>query len=623
MKRTWFNAWFFALLLCLFAADSFARGTPVKPPVEHGDAAMLASIPKGITTYVYSDSSTKPAGEVLNILALGQSNMYGTPGTNVIASMPLGLQNGTDQRLSKTWLTWYGKTGDGNHHHLHHAKPYAYSSTTQVWGPEVFGCWTLANQDYHTVITKAAIGGVPIESFMPGGAGWTLMTNNYSITLSEYAALGIPAPGAIDVLWWGQGEQLSSPAGNYYADLTNLIAQIKTQYSSPQMKVVFMGLNKRYAEGYESDAAFLKYVESNPGEAVYVYAKDLSVRGDLGEEALNVHYTGEGLKELGKRMANATIQLIESNDSFYTIDMGKVKVRESEVEGELSTEDLTVTGDISSPALNTINNDVFFSGDIRNTDLDGSGFGKSYYWQGAIRGTSSYDRSSVVLTSVDTVETFSTDSDLRLTEVRGYVFGTTSNPKHSSVRLLKTDDFNLEHGGIWTVEINPVRGGSPINPFKIYRCGATSSVLTSYGTPIMPTGENRIGWIATLSTNLTLMAGDVVQCATKGSFVVDINNNGAATFYIREYFDNSATLYTAATISTNAPLIVNGSTNLSARVVSTNAGISDFQNIIYTASDGLYFIPGDYTAYGFSIMLNLRYNDFEDFPSDFTPYPRP
>lgn len=235
--------------------------------------------------------------------------MHGAPGTFIEISMPDGLRYGTDPRLLKTWLTWYGKPGSSNSYHLHHVKPWAYPNPN-IWGPETFGGWSLANPDYHTVMTKATIGGVPIDTFLPGAAGWDLMTNNYAITESERLAEGIPDLGEVDVLWWGQGEQLSNPPGNYYNDLTNLISQIKNEFSSPNMKVVFMGLNKRYAATHESDVAFKTYVENNPDDAVYVYTKDLHVRGDSGYEPLNVHYSAKGLKELGYRMASATYYLL-------------------------------------------------------------------------------------------------------------------------------------------------------------------------------------------------------------------------------------------------------------------------------------------------------------------------
>lgn len=255
--------------------------------------------------------------EVLNILLLGQSNAHGAPGTFVEITMPDGLRTGEDPRLSKTWLTWYGKPEDGNNYHLHHLKPWAYPDPN-IWGPELFGGWSLANNYYHTVITKATIGGVPIDTFMPGNSGWNLMVSNYGITEAERVAEGIPDLGPIDVLWWGQGEQLSVPAGNYYNDLTNLIAQIKAEFNSPNMKVVFIGLNHRYDESHESDVAFRTYVEANPDDAIYVNTKDLHVRGDSGLEPLNVHYSAQGLKDLGYAMAEATRAVLSGGSNSVT-----------------------------------------------------------------------------------------------------------------------------------------------------------------------------------------------------------------------------------------------------------------------------------------------------------------
>lgn len=225
--------------------------------------------------------------------------------------MPDGLRYGTDPKLERAWLTWYGKLGDANAYHLHHVKPWAYPDPN-FWGPEVFGGWNLANPDSHLIITKATIGGASIDKFFPGNTGWDLMTENYAITQAERLAEGIPDIGPIDVLWWGQGEQLSIPAGNYYNDFTNLIAQIKAEFNSPDLKVVVMGLNKRFPSTHESDVAFHTYVADHPNDAVYVHTKDLHVRGDSGYEPENVHFSAKGLQELGYRMASATHFLLQS-----------------------------------------------------------------------------------------------------------------------------------------------------------------------------------------------------------------------------------------------------------------------------------------------------------------------
>ena len=565
---------------------------------------LSTAAPTGVKSYLYSEAE-QPAGSVLNILFLGQSNAHGSPGTSVIAPMPNGLQDGTDARLSKTWLTWYGKTGDANNYHLHPVKPWAYSPTTQIWGPEVFGGWALADQNFHTIITKATIGGVPIDNFLPGGSGWDLMTNNYAITLAEYSVEGIPAPGVIDVLWWGQGEQLNSPAGNYYNDLTNLIAQIKTEFSSPNMKVVFMGLNKRYASDHESDVAFRQYVEENPTDAYYVDTKALHVRGDSGLEGLDVHYSGLGLKELGYLMANATISLIDSDASKYTLDVGEIRADEMDITG------------FSIGATN-----VTFAKNLRLDSDDGSAWGHGYHWRGALRGSKSNDRSFSVIMDVNALETEGADSDLRLTHVQGYCYGTTYITKQSSVRLLNDNGLDISHGGVWTIELKPMKGGGPINPYQIYRLGSTGSVGTSYGTPIKPT-DNQMRWIATLNSALDLYAGDVVEVGSGGQhFIVDEDNGNTTTFIIREYYDTAATAYTAAPLDTATPVIVNGSTNATHSITSTNGNDADFRNQIYSASDGLYFIPEGDTGYAWEVFLNYTNPSFEDFPSGFQIHPR-
>lgn len=578
---------------------------------------------EGLNKYLYSDSATQPAGDVLNILLLGQSNAHGAPGTNVIASMPSGLQSGEDPRLTKAWLTWYGKPGDANNYRLHHVKPWSYSPTSQIWGPEVFGGWGLANQDYHTVITKATIGGVPIETFLPGGAGWDLMTNNYAITESERAAEGIPPLGAVDVLWWGQGEQLSSPTGNYYNDLTNLIAQIKTEFSSPDMKVVFMGLNKRYADGYESDAAFIQYVSENPDDSYYVATKDLHVRGDSGLEPLDVHYSGLGQKDLGYRMANGTIAMIEDDPTYYTLDVGKTRA----IEGEFEKDVILTNGGLYADEIHTT---VFNTYGDSNATVRGNatvtgfpdGMGESYHWKGYLRGTTPVDRNGVVLTSIEGLYTYGSDSDLHLMNFRGQVWGTSYLTQHSTVRLLKCDDFIKTHGGIWTISLAPTYGGGPIGPYQIYRLGSTGNHATSYGTPILTSDAQTARWQATVNETVTVSAGDVVQCGTNGvTVIVDEDNGGATTFYIRQYYDTDTAAYTAAPMDTTAPLIINGVTNATARITATNGNDADFRNMLYMASDGVWFLPESFTAYEYNIKVNYRDANREDLPPDFPPEP--
>ena len=80
-----------------------------------------------------------------------------------------------------------------------------------IWGPEVFGGWTLANPDYDVVMTKASFDGVTLNAFMPGNSGWNQIVDNYAITQAEAALEGLAPIGEVDVLWWGQGEAGITP----------------------------------------------------------------------------------------------------------------------------------------------------------------------------------------------------------------------------------------------------------------------------------------------------------------------------------------------------------------------------------------------------------------------------
>ena len=285
--------------------------------------------------------------DTLNILVLGQSNMNGTLGSLVKVDMPLELKTGMGTRLSRTYLTWRGAPVDPNGYHLHIVKPYSYN--LGIWGPEVFGGWRLASLDHDTIITKATGGGVPIGFFEPGNAGWDLMVSNYGKTLSEGILLGLDDPGVIDVLWWGQGEQLTTPPGNYLEDLTGLIESIKEEFASPDMKVVFMGLGRNYAEDYESDLAFKSYVAEHPGRAIYVGAKDIDLRIDHvaeypSESVGGPHYSAIGMKALGIRMAMATKALTVTVEDIYekykaeeaTLELGMDSTIRGEVDGSVA-----------------------------------------------------------------------------------------------------------------------------------------------------------------------------------------------------------------------------------------------------------------------------------------------
>jgi hypothetical protein len=254
------------------------------------------------------------ASDTLNILLVGQSNMHGSLGSNIFVPMPEELRSGTGSKLSRTWLTWYGKPGDSNRYRLHVVRPYSYSAG--IWGPEVYGGWTLANPSYDVVMTKASIGGVSLNTFLPGNTGWDLILSNYSITQSESVVEGLDPLGEIDVLWWGQGESGSSPVGSYYAQLVGLIDDLRTQFASPNMKVVFMGLGRGWSDTNEADLAFKNYVSENPGSALYVSGKELDLRLDhvvefSAESGAGPHYSAIGMKRLGVRMASATLALME------------------------------------------------------------------------------------------------------------------------------------------------------------------------------------------------------------------------------------------------------------------------------------------------------------------------
>jgi len=250
---------------------------------------------------------------------VGQSNMHGALGSNITVPMPDELRNGTGSRLARTWLTWYGKPGDPNNYRFHTLKPYSYS--VGIWGPEVFGGWTLASSDHDVILTKATIGGAPLDSFLPGNQGWNLTLDNYATTLNEAAAAGLAPIGEIDVLWWGQGESGINPPGNYHDELSALIENLKTQFASPNMQVVFMGLGRDYPDSHEADAAFRDYVSAHPGNAIYVSGKEMDLRRDHvvefpDEVSAGPHYSAIGMKRLGGRMASATLALVAPDDDL-------------------------------------------------------------------------------------------------------------------------------------------------------------------------------------------------------------------------------------------------------------------------------------------------------------------
>ncbi|MEP4079191.1 sialate O-acetylesterase [Haloferula sp.] len=254
------------------------------------------------------------ASQTLNVLMVGQSNMHGSLGSNVTVPMEQGLRDGTATRLARTWLTWYGKIGDPNSIRLHHVRPYSYS--VGIWGPEVFGGWALANADHDVVLTKATKGGQRLDYFVQGGAGWDLMVAHYGITSAEAVTEGLNPLGPIDVLWWGQGESGSTLPGGYYANLVTYIEDVRAQFSSPSMKVVFMGLGPRFA-GSEPELAFQTYVTNHPGAAIYVNGSNLDVRGNhlvKHGETDTTHYSAIGQRTLGVQMAAATLALVNPTD---------------------------------------------------------------------------------------------------------------------------------------------------------------------------------------------------------------------------------------------------------------------------------------------------------------------
>ena len=259
------------------------------------------------------------ATETLNILLLGQSNMKGTLGSNITVPMSTDLRNGRGSRLARTWLTWYGKPGDSNQTHLHIVRPSSYSMG--LWGPEVFGGWTLANPDYDVVMTKASFDGVTLNAFMPGNSGWNQIVDNYAITQAEAALEGLAPIGEVDVLWWGQGEAGITPPGNYYNELTTLIEDLKVQFSSPNMKVVFMGLGRGSSATAEADIAFKDYVAAHPATTLYVSGQELDLRMDHvvefpSESSAGPHYSAIGMQRLGVRMASATLALVAPEDDI-------------------------------------------------------------------------------------------------------------------------------------------------------------------------------------------------------------------------------------------------------------------------------------------------------------------
>jgi hypothetical protein len=187
-------------------------------------------------------------------------------------------------------------------HPLHFDKPKA-----AAVGPGLaFGIkMAEANKDVKIGLIPCAVGGTPIEHWLPGAYDKPTDTHPYDDAVIRITAA--MKDGVIKGIIWHQGESDSSPekAQKYLAELTELIQRVRALVGNPDLPFI-VGELGRYRPVYANINSELAKLPSQVPYTAVASSEGLVHKGD------STHFNGASAEELGKRYAVKMLQVQQS-----------------------------------------------------------------------------------------------------------------------------------------------------------------------------------------------------------------------------------------------------------------------------------------------------------------------
>lgn len=157
-------------------------------------------------------------------------------------------------------------------------------------------------------LIPCAVGGTPIEKWVPGGYDPHTKTHPWDDALIR-AKKALESGQLKGILWHqGEGDGNAQRAPHYEKNLTELIARFRKELDAPHVPFIIGQLGKFEARPWDDfkrqvDAAQQNVARSVPNCA-FVPAAGLTDKGD------GVHFSAEAYRELGKRYAQAYLEMI-------------------------------------------------------------------------------------------------------------------------------------------------------------------------------------------------------------------------------------------------------------------------------------------------------------------------
>lgn len=159
-----------------------------------------------------------------------------------------------------------------------------------------------ANPNVKIGLIPCAVGGTPIEHWLPGAYDEPTKTHPYDDAV-ERIKFAMQS-GVIKGIIWHQGEDNSAPekAKLYIDQLTELIGRFRALVGNPTLPFVAGELG-RYHPGYETINTELTKLSAAVPHTAVATSEDLVHRGD------NVHFDSPSAQILGKRYAVKMLEL--------------------------------------------------------------------------------------------------------------------------------------------------------------------------------------------------------------------------------------------------------------------------------------------------------------------------
>lgn len=536
-----------------------------------------------------SSANTVGTTNKIHVLLYGQSNAQGTGsyGTTDLINYPRWAL--VDNNLERTGADFCNIKWLGDGETWMDGPLIRYSNGT--FGPEFFGAIALNGATgKHIYITKVARGGIDIDGFVKPSTGYTQLGTAYTSLTNSY-----PDAGSIDVIWWVHGE---SGGTDYETKMGQMFNDIIADYGNANTRIVCAGLGATFTNTTAQTA--LEHYCSTNNNAKLTIAYDLPYYTD------NVHYNALGHQMNGYRLANATLGFNADLQEREGID----------AKGSISGESLAVEEGISGKKLRIVDDAEIGSLHLyRGGKIDGlitRNLGQTdemiTYDRPEEFGYTSYNYAHIYEMLMPSFSAYGGEQ-FGFFHAKGYAVGSTQT-RSLSVKLLDMDRARQGYSNA-TIEMSPFlgTGASGNTTFKVTLLGTGSDAkYTAYGSPKITT-DTRYKWIVTLNTNITASAGDHIVCGNSTHFICDEAVSSTNYFYVRYHWNGADTSsYTPVSTSTPIAVISSGVTNNYATgAVSSNNAPSDYRNLLYTASDGYYFIPAYQTIYRYSIDGTATY----------------